>query len=85
MRHVIVLVSVVERWYIYPVPILEIAQTNFNTWWETKEFRWLNYGLYLSHNNFRGRNENLKVTIRFGYTKKFSASYSIPNVNQNKR
>ena len=81
-EHVIVLVSVVERWYIYPVPILEIAQTNFNTWWETKEFRWLNYGVYLSHNNFRGRNENLKVTIRFGYTKKFSASYSIPNVNQ---
>lgn len=81
-EHVIVLVSVTERWYIYPVPILEIAQTNFNTWWETKEIRWLNYGFYLSHNNVRGRNENLKLTIRFGYTKKFSASYSIPNVNR---
>lgn len=80
--HVIVLISVTERWYIYPVPIIEIAQTNFSTWWKTKEIRWLNYGFYLSYNNFRGRNENIKLTLRFGYTKKFSASYSIPNVNR---
>lgn len=81
-QHLIVLVSVIERWYIYPVPILEIAQTNFNTWWETKELRWLNYGVYLSHHNFRGRNEKVKLTARFGYTKKFSASYAIPNINK---
>jgi len=79
---VIILVSVQERWYIYPLPILEIAQTNFNTWWQTKELRWLNYGLYVSHQNFRGRNEKLKLTARFGYTKKFSLSYSIPNLNR---
>ena len=79
---VILLISVQERWYIYPVPILEIAQTNFNTWWETKELRWLNYGVYVSHQNFRGRNEKIKFTARFGYTKKFSASYSIPNLNR---
>ncbi|MCA1762080.1 MAG: hypothetical protein LC664_03660, partial [Flavobacteriales bacterium] len=53
----IVLITVQERWYIYPVPILEIAQTNFNTWWETKELRWLNYGISVKHFNFRGRNE----------------------------
>jgi hypothetical protein len=41
-KRVIVLITVQERWYIYPVPIFEIAQTNFNTWWETKELRWLN-------------------------------------------
>ena len=82
-EHIILLISVTERWYIYPVPILEIAQTNFNTWWETKELRWLNYGIYVSHQNFRGRNEKLKFTARFGYTKKFSASYSIPNLNHN--
>lgn len=81
-KHVIVLISVTERWYIYPVPILEIAQTNFNTWWQTKELRWLNYGIYVSHKNFRGRNEKVKLTARFGYTKKFSASYSIPNLNR---
>lgn len=79
---VIVLISVQERWYIYPVPIFEIAQTNFNTWWETKELRWLNYGMSVSHNNFRGLNQDLSLTLRFGYTKKYSASWSIPNLNK---
>jgi outer membrane protein assembly factor BamA len=81
-QSVIVLITVQERWYIYPVPIFEIAQTNFNTWWETKELRWLNYGLSVSHNNFRGLNQDLSLTLRFGYTKKFSASWSIPNLNR---
>ncbi len=81
-EHVILLVSVQERWYLYPVPIFEIAQTNFNTWWETKELRWLNYGLSVSHSNFRGLNQDLSFTLRFGYTKRFSASYTIPNLNQ---
>lgn len=78
----IILITVQERWYIYPVPILEIAQTNFNTWWESKQLRWLNYGMSVKHFNFRGRNEKLELTARFGYTKRFSASYSIPNLNK---
>jgi outer membrane protein assembly factor BamA len=81
-EHIIILISVQERWYIYPVPIFEIAQTNFNTWWETKELRWLNYGLSVSHSNFRGLNQDLSLTLRFGYTKKYSASWSIPNLNK---
>lgn len=79
---IILLISVQERWYIYPIPILEIAQTNFNTWWETKEIRWLNYGMSLKHYNFRGLNQKVSLTARFGYTKKFSASWSIPNFNK---
>lgn len=81
-QHVMILVSVQERWYLYPVPIFEIAQTNFNTWWETKELRWLNYGVSVSHGNFRGLNQDLSFTLRFGYTKRFSASYTIPNLNR---
>jgi len=79
---VIILISVQERWYIYPVPILEIAQTNFNTWWETKEIRWLNYGVSLKHFNFRGLNQKIALTARFGYTKQFSGAYTIPNLNK---
>lgn len=81
-KRIIVLITVQERWYIYPVPIFEIAQTNFNTWWETKEIRWTNYGVAVSHSNFRGLNQNLSFTLRFGYTKKYSASWSIPNLNK---
>src|SRR5262245_6345831 len=33
-----VFIIVFERWYIFPVPILEIADRNFNEWWKTKDF-----------------------------------------------
>ncbi len=81
-EEVIVLISMQERWYLYPLPVLEIAQTNFNTWWQTKELRWLNYGAYITHNNVRGMNEKLAILLRFGYTKRFSASYTLPNLNR---
>ncbi len=79
---VLVLLTVQERWYIYPAPILQIAETNFNTWWENRELRWLNYGASINHDNFRGRNERLSIMARFGYTRRFSTSYSIPNLNK---
>lgn len=79
---VLVLITVQERWYIYPVPIFEIAETNFNTWWENRELRWLNYGISVKHKNFRGLNQNVAFMARFGYTRRFSASYSLPNLNK---
>ncbi|HPS63871.1 MAG TPA: POTRA domain-containing protein, partial [Bacteroidales bacterium] len=32
-------VTVVERWYIWPIPFFEISDRNFNVWWETREIR----------------------------------------------
>ncbi len=81
-HEVIVLITMQERWYLYPVPILEIAQTNFNTWWETRELRWLNYGASVTHSNVGGLNQRLSLMLRFGYTKRFSASYTLPNLNK---
>ena len=34
-------ITVVEKWYIWPYPILEISERNFNTWWQ--EFSESNY------------------------------------------
>ena len=31
-------IVVTERWYIFPLPIFEVAERNFNVWWETKDF-----------------------------------------------
>lgn len=62
-----ILVSVVERWYIWPIPIVEYADRNFNVWWETKDFNRLNYGVDLRVENFRGRMENLNIIVKGGY------------------
>lgn len=71
-----------ERWYIWPVPIFEIAETNFNTWWLTKDFSRTNYGGYLQWHNFRGRRESLYLKLRFGYSKQYALSYQVPFVNK---
>lgn len=71
----------IERWYIWPVPLVEIADRNFNEWWETKDFSRLNYGLFLNHNNFRGRRELLQALLLLGYSQTFGISYLKPNIN----
>lgn len=71
-----------ERWYIWPVPLVELADRNFNEWWKTKDLSRLNYGLFLNHNNFRGRRELLQGLLLAGYSQAFAISYLKPNVNK---
>lgn len=71
-------IKMTERWYIWPLPIFELADRNFNVWWKSKDFSKVNYGLYVTHNNFRGRNEKLKLLLRAGYNQNYFLSYEIP-------
>lgn len=83
-HHADIVVSVKERWYIWPIPVLEIDERNFNTWWETRNFSRLSAGLFLTHNNFRGRGEEVKLLLMGGYNQKLGVSYSAPYVNKKK-
>ena len=53
-------IDLVERWYIWPYPIFEISERNFNVWWndfkesDYRDFSRLNYGIFLNIENFRG-------------------------------
>ncbi len=73
---------VIERWYIWPLPIFQLAERNLNTWLETKDFSRINYGMFLTWENFRGRRENLKILLQFGYDQKLGFSYSIPYIDK---
>ncbi|MBC8148009.1 MAG: hypothetical protein H8E98_08515, partial [Bacteroidetes bacterium] len=75
-------IDVTERWYTWPVPLIEIDERNFNTWWETKNLDRASYGFYLVKNNFRGRMETLKLLLKFGYNEKYELSYFAPYVNK---
>jgi len=72
-----------ERWYIFPLPIFEVVDRNFNVWWRTKDFSRIVYGALVTWNNFRGRNETVSMALRFGYVQQVSLSYSIPYINKN--
>ena len=71
-----------ERWYIWPMPVVELAERNPNAWWETKDFSKINYALFFTWENFRGRREALKFTIQGGYDEKFLFHYDVPFINK---
>lgn len=77
-----VIVTVTERWYIWPVPILEYADRNFSTFIQDRNWDKINYGAWLKWNNFRGRNELLTGKIRLGYVKEYSLAFSKPNIGK---
>ena len=77
-------ITVEERWYWWPIPIFDIQETNFNTWWLDKDYNKVNYGLFLAKENFRGRKETVMLLFQGGYTEKVGLKYIIPYINKKK-
>lgn len=79
-----VAIQVVERWYLWPSPIFQVEERNFNTWWEQDHHRLdkADYGLYLADYNMLGRKQVLKLQAQFGYTEQFGLGYSIPYLSK---
>ncbi len=75
-------VSMVERWYIWPFPIFELSDRNFNAWLDSKDFSRVSYGAFVTWENFRGRKETMKLRLRFGYNEQYDLFYKIPYINK---
>ncbi|MHB8931285.1 MAG: POTRA domain-containing protein [Melioribacteraceae bacterium] len=60
-----------ESWYIYPIPFLRANNGDFAK---------ATYGINLLYKNFRGRNENLRAMIGFGYDPTYSVLYNNPSL-----
>ncbi len=73
-----------ERWYTTPIPVLELADRNFNEWWYDRnhDFRRINAGLTLFQKNVRGRNEDLVIGVQTGFTRRLDFSYFIPYLDR---
>lgn len=74
-------VHVTERWYYWPIPVLDYADRNFNQWWLTRDLKRLIYGINFTAYNLRGRNETLEVDLIGGYTRSAGVSYKVPYLN----
>lgn len=79
-----IIISLTEQWYVYPIPLIELADRNFNVWWnqQGRDLRRLEYGIRVKHNNFRGRKEELSLLLQTGFTNKYDLRYSIPYINK---
>lgn len=77
-----VYIRIKERWYIWPKPMLDYADRNFNQWWLSKDPGRLIYGLNLEWYNLRGRNETMVLSFLAGYTRMASLVYRVPYFNR---
>ena len=68
---------------MWPYPILEVSERNFNTWWQDfkssdyKDFSRLNYGVFVNIENFRGLNELLMIKLRRGFKEHYLLAIAI--------
>ncbi len=82
---IVVLINVKERWYYWVYPILEHADRNFSAFINSKDWSRINYGVSFEKHNFRGRNEFLKLKLRFGYRSQFGVLYDNPAIDKKRK
>jgi outer membrane protein assembly factor BamA len=83
-QHITIHILVKERWYTYIIPLLELADRNYNEWWQQRDrdLNRINYGFWLVQKNMRGRNETLKIKLQGGFTGKLEGSYTFPYIHK---
>ena len=76
-----------ENWYLFPVPIFELADRNFSVWWseQNRSLNRVNYGIRISHYNLTGNRDPIKFKVHFGYTKKYEINYEYPYMAMNNK
>lgn len=84
-NEVVFVVTLAEAPWIIPIPVFELADRNFNVWWNefNASFKRVNYGLKLSLLNAWGYGERVKLTAQFGYTPRFDFETLLPFIDQN--
>ncbi len=82
-----IVINLTERWYTFPVPIFSLVDRNFNDWWQNqdRDLSRTNFGIKVFRNNFRGRNEKLRLLFQLGFTQQFGINYQIPYIDKKKR
>jgi len=80
-------IQVKERFYTYVIPIVGLADRNFNEWWVQRDHKLnrLDMGIYFLQKNMRGRNESMKVKVEFGFSKKAEFTYTIPYLTKSRK
>ncbi|MGH2645486.1 MAG: hypothetical protein ACRDE2_16160, partial [Chitinophagaceae bacterium] len=78
-------VEVFERQYFLVIPMLSLADRNFNVWWveEDRRLDRLNYGIQLYENNLTGKNDRLQLLLQNGYTRQYTLQYQLPYFDKN--
>lgn len=79
-------IKLVENWFWYPVPVLELADRSFNEWlYQHKaSLKRMNLGIRFMHINLSGNQDRLKFTYHTGFNQKYEIDYTFPYLNHQK-
>jgi outer membrane protein assembly factor BamA len=75
-------IKVIERWYIYPKPRVDIVD-GINVWVKTfnADLQRVVYGIDFKHQNFSGRRDVFGVTLLNGFSRAIAINYFSPYSN----
>jgi hypothetical protein len=76
-------ITVQENFFIFPYPVLSLADRNFNVWRKEQNYALdrVNFGLAVHHINLTGNKDKLKIKFQRGYTRKYELAYEYPYIN----
>ena len=77
-------ISMVERWYIWLSPRLDVADRTIAEWLRDPTLSSVNFGLLLSWRNFRGRREQIYAEVQSGFSDRIWFRYERPFINNAK-
>ncbi len=83
-KAIAIIITVKERWYIFPVPYFRLVDRNFNDWWVNNNHSLdrVDYGIKFYHNNLTGNNDKLTADVITGYSRQLSMRYNLPYINK---
>ncbi|MEO6290911.1 MAG: POTRA domain-containing protein [Ginsengibacter sp.] len=78
-----IIVHVIERWYIFPIPVFQLADRSLNEWVDkhNADLNRVSYGIRFIHRNVSGRNDQFSINVINGYTRNISLNYRAPYSN----
>lgn len=82
-----IVVTMKERWYVFPAVVFELADRNFNEWWydRHRDLSRTVYGARLDYKNITGRNDKLTAVFQLGFTRRLLFSYARPYIDRAQR
>ena len=83
-NHLYLIISVRERFFIWPDLNLALTDRNFSEWIKHLDLYRVTYGAEITYSNFRGRNELLDVSYTAGWRDDYLIRYKRPYFNKAK-
>jgi outer membrane protein assembly factor BamA len=86
-NHLSLNIVVRESWYLWPIPVFDLADRNYNVWWneQNHSLKRANYGVDLYHNNLTGRGDVARIGGQLGYAHKLEADYTLPGIDKKQK